>query len=87
MILSFMFVNLKKKKVMASKGLFIVFTETVSDLTITKLSHCSAPVTGGQEIILLCDQVNKGNVLFLWNVFLHFNKIMVMIYFLNNVTL
>ncbi|XP_035207052.1 embryonic polarity protein dorsal-like isoform X1 [Stegodyphus dumicola] len=36
--------------------------KTVSDLTITKLSHSSAPVTGGQEIILLCDQVNKDDI-------------------------
>nr|BBD75287.1 dorsal protein [Parasteatoda tepidariorum] len=36
--------------------------KTVSDLTITKLSHSSAPVTGGQEVILLCDQVNKDDI-------------------------
>ncbi|GIY01087.1 embryonic polarity protein dorsal [Caerostris darwini] len=36
--------------------------KTISDLTITKLSHYSAPVTGGQEVILLCDQVNKDDI-------------------------
>lgn len=36
--------------------------KTASDLTITKLSHCSAPVTGGQEIILLCNEVNKDDI-------------------------
>lgn len=56
-----MFVNTK-----GSKLLFILlFTETVSDLTIIKLSHYTAPVTGGQEVILLCDQINKGNMIFI----------------------
>lgn len=32
----------------------------MSDLTIMKLSHYSAPVTGGTEVILLCDRVAKG---------------------------
>lgn len=36
--------------------------KTVSDLTICKLSHYSSPVTGGQEVILLCDQVNKDDI-------------------------
>ena len=34
----------------------------MSDLIITKLSHCSAPVTGGKEIILLCDRVTKDDI-------------------------
>ena len=34
----------------------------MSELTITKLSHCSAPVTGGSEVILLCDRVTKDDV-------------------------
>lgn len=49
-----------QKNLMRSKLLLLFFTETVSDLTITKLSHYTAPVTGGQEVILLCDQINKG---------------------------
>lgn len=60
-----------QKNLMRSKLLLLFFTETVSDLTITKLSHYTAPVTGGQEVILLCDQINKGNMIFviffLWN--------------------
>lgn len=50
---------------MKSNLLLLLLTETVSDLTITKLSHYTAPVTGGQEVILLCDQINKGNVIFI----------------------
>lgn len=34
----------------------------MSDLIITKLSHYSAPVTGGKEIILLCDRVAKDDL-------------------------
>lgn len=40
------------------------FTETTSDLAIMKLSHCTAPVSGEQEVILLCGQINKSNVYF-----------------------
>ncbi|RWS29859.1 embryonic polarity protein dorsal-like protein [Leptotrombidium deliense] len=36
--------------------------KAMSDLVITKLSHCSAPVTGGKEIILLCDRVTKDDI-------------------------
>jgi hypothetical protein len=36
--------------------------KAMSDLIITKLSHCSAPVSGGKEIILLCDRVTKDDV-------------------------
>lgn len=50
---------------MKSNLLLLLLTETVSDLTITKLSHYTAPVTGGQEVILLCDQINKGNMIFI----------------------
>lgn len=32
----------------------------MSDLVITKLSHSSATVAGGQEIILLCEKVDKS---------------------------
>lgn len=59
-----------QKNLMRSKLLLLFFTETVSDLTITKLSHYTAPVTGGQEVILLCDQINKGNMIFV--IFLYY---------------
>lgn len=38
------------------------------DLTICKLSDCSSPVSGGKEIILLCDKIIKGkpNAMFTW---------------------
>ena len=36
--------------------------EAMSELTITKLSHCSGPVGGGNEVILLCDRVAKDDV-------------------------
>ncbi|XP_064490093.1 embryonic polarity protein dorsal-like [Ornithodoros turicata] len=36
--------------------------KAMSDLTITKLSHTCAPVSGGQEMILLCDKVAKDDV-------------------------
>lgn len=32
------------------------------DLRITKLSHCSSPVSGGKEIILLCEKVFKDDI-------------------------
>ncbi|CAD6234446.1 GSCOCT00001930001.2-RA-CDS, partial [Cotesia congregata] len=34
----------------------------LNDLVIIKLSHCSAPVTGGVPMILLCDKVPKDNI-------------------------
>ncbi|XP_042902218.1 embryonic polarity protein dorsal isoform X2 [Parasteatoda tepidariorum] len=36
--------------------------KAMSDLTIMKLSHYSAPVTGGTEVILLCDRVAKEDI-------------------------
>lgn len=36
--------------------------KAMSELVITKLSHCSAPVSGGTEIILLCDRVTKDDI-------------------------
>lgn len=36
----------------------IIFDKkAMSDLIICKMSHCSASVAGGQEIILLCEKV------------------------------
>lgn len=35
--------------------------KAMSDLVITKLSHCSAPATGGREVILLCDRIAKDD--------------------------
>ena len=32
------------------------------DLTICKLSDCSSSVSGGKEIILLCDKITKGKL-------------------------
>ena len=34
----------------------------MSELIIIKLSHCSAPATGGREVILLCDRVTKDDI-------------------------
>lgn len=34
----------------------------MNDLVIIKLSHYSAPVTGGVPMILLCDKVAKDNI-------------------------
>jgi c-Rel proto-oncogene protein len=31
--------------------------KSMSDLVITKLSHCNAACNGGQEMILLCEKV------------------------------
>lgn len=36
--------------------------KAMSDLIITKLSHCSSPASGGKEVILLCDRVTKDDV-------------------------
>ncbi|KAG8194583.1 hypothetical protein JTE90_013321 [Oedothorax gibbosus] len=36
--------------------------KAMSDLTIMKISHYSAPVTGGTEVILLCDRVAKEDI-------------------------
>lgn len=36
--------------------------KAMSELVITKLSHCSAPVSGGQEVILLCEKVAKEDI-------------------------
>lgn len=36
--------------------------KAMSDLVITKLSHCSAPATGGREVILLCDRISKDDI-------------------------
>lgn len=36
--------------------------KAMSDLVITKLSHCSAPATGGREVILLCDRIAKDDI-------------------------
>ncbi|XP_054714028.1 embryonic polarity protein dorsal-like [Uloborus diversus] len=36
--------------------------KAMSDLTIIRLSHYSAPVTGGTEVILLCDRVAKDDI-------------------------
>ena len=35
------------------------FSENRSDLTICRMTECSASVTGGNEIMLFCDKVSK----------------------------
>ena len=37
-----------------------VFSESMCDLVIYKMSDCSASAAGGRDIILLCDKVTKG---------------------------
>ena len=37
----------------------------MSDLVITKLSHASGSVKGGQEMILLCEKVVKGESVYI----------------------
>lgn len=41
--------------------IFFFIVEAMFDLTICKLSDCSSSVTGGKELILLCDKVTRGN--------------------------
>ena len=36
--------------------------KAMSELAISKLSHCSAPVSGGTEVVLLCDRVVKDDI-------------------------
>lgn len=36
--------------------------KSMSDLVISKLSHCNAPCTGSQEMILLCEKVAKEDI-------------------------
>jgi len=36
--------------------------KAMSDLIITKLSHCSAPASGGREVILLCDRIARDDI-------------------------
>lgn len=36
--------------------------KAMADLVICKLSHCSASVAGGQEVILLCEKVAKEDI-------------------------
>lgn len=38
--------------------------KSMSDLVITKLSHCNAPIVGGQEMILLCEKVSFFMLIF-----------------------
>ena len=36
--------------------------KAMSELIISKLSHCSASATGGTEVVLLCDRVTKDDI-------------------------
>jgi len=38
------------------------FIEAMSDLVICKLSHCSASVAGGMDMILLCEKIAKEDI-------------------------
>ena len=38
------------------------FSESRSDLTICRMTECSASVAGGKEIMLFCDKVNKDDI-------------------------
>ena len=40
----------------------ISFSESRSDLTICRMTDCSASVTGGKEIMLFCDKVSKDDI-------------------------
>ena len=40
----------------------ISFSESRSDLTICRMTECSASVTGGKEIMLFCDKVSKDDI-------------------------
>ena len=40
----------------------ISFAESRSDLTICRMTECSASVTGGKEIMLFCDKVSKDDI-------------------------
>lgn len=40
--------------------LSMLVPEALCDLAICKLSHCSATVAGGLDMILLCEKVTKG---------------------------
>ena len=37
-------------------------SESRSDLTICRMTECSASVTGGKEIMLFCDKVSKDDI-------------------------
>ena len=41
---------------------FPFIAEAMTELIVTKLSHCSAPCNGGKEVILLCDRVTKDDI-------------------------
>lgn len=45
-----------------SLTVYICVSEAMSDLVICKLSHCSASVAGGMEMILLCEKVAKEDI-------------------------
>lgn len=42
--------------------ILVLFSEAMSDLVICKLSHCSASVAGGMDMILLCEKVAKEDI-------------------------
>ena len=42
----------------------LIITEFVSDLSICKLSDSTSPVSGQKELLLFCEKVAKGRILF-----------------------
>jgi hypothetical protein len=55
----------------------------MADLVICKLSHCSASVAGGDEVILLCEKVAKGKYNFNNTNFLIITSVINSLYFSN----
>lgn len=40
--------------------IFVQFLESIHDLVICRLSRQSGYATGGDEVFLLCEKINKG---------------------------
>lgn len=41
-------------------SIFVQFLESIHDLVICRLSRQSGYATGGDEVFLLCEKINKG---------------------------
>ena len=42
--------------------LLLFFSEARNDLTICRMTECSASVAGGKEILLFCEKVTKDDI-------------------------
>lgn len=42
--------------------IFLYFSEAISELVITRLSHCCASPAGDTTVILLCEKVLKDDI-------------------------